>query len=105
VLRAAARAPEAARDVVAQLNAQCDLPAETLELEADLAGGAERLARRACERLARLAAAAALAERQPTLAEAYIATRLTGEAYGQFGGGDLSAVEDALIARILPVED
>jgi putative acyl-CoA dehydrogenase len=105
VLRAAARAPEAARDVVAQLNAQCELPAETLELEADLAGGAERLARRACERLARLAAAAALAERQPTLAEAYIATRLTGEAYGQFGGGDLSAVEDALIARILPVED
>jgi putative acyl-CoA dehydrogenase len=105
VLRAAARAPDAAGQVVAALNAACDLPAETLNLDADLSAGSERLARRTCERLARLAAAAALNEREPELAEAYVATRLTGEAYAQFGGGDLAAVEGRLIARILPEED
>ncbi|WP_246731369.1 acyl-CoA dehydrogenase family protein [Methylocapsa sp. S129] len=105
VLRAAARAPDAAKDVVARLNAACDLPPETLSLEADLVAGAERLARRTCERLARLAAAAALAERQPSLAEAYVATRLTGEAYAQYGGADLVGAEHALLDRILPPED
>jgi putative acyl-CoA dehydrogenase len=104
-LRAAARAPDAARQVVAALNAACDLPAETLNLDADLSAGSERLARRTCERLARLAAAAAFNEREPELAEAYVATRLTGEAYAQFGGADLAAVEGRLIVRILPEED
>ena len=104
-LRAAARAPEATRDVVGRLNAACGLPPEALNLEADLIGGAEGRARRACERLARLAAAAALAERQPALAEAYVETRLTGEPYGQFGGGELRSVENRLIERVLPGED
>ena len=103
-LRAAARAPEATRDVVGRLNAACGLPPEALNLEADLTGGAEGRARRACERLARLAAAAALAERQPALAEAYIETRLKGEPYGQFGGGELGGVENRLIERVLPGE-
>jgi putative acyl-CoA dehydrogenase len=104
VLRAAARAPEAVGGVVAKLNAACDLPPETFNLEGDLNGGSERLARRTCERLARLAAAAALAERQPALAQAYIATRLTGEPYAQYGGGDLGNVEKTLVERILPEE-
>jgi putative acyl-CoA dehydrogenase len=104
-LRAATRAPEATRDVVGRLNAACGLPPEALGLEADLIGGAEGRARRACERLARLAAAAALAERQPALAEAYVATRLTGDPYAQFGGGELGSVENLLIERILPGED
>jgi putative acyl-CoA dehydrogenase len=104
-LRAAARAPEAAGEVIARLNEQCGLPPETLNLEADLVGGSEGRARRTCERLARLAAAAAVAERSPALAESYIEARLTGEPYAQFGGGDLSGVERELIARILPPED
>jgi putative acyl-CoA dehydrogenase len=103
VLRAAARAPEAAGAVIARLHAQCGLPPEALDLEADLSGG-ERLARRACERLARLAAAAALAERQGSLVEAYVASRLTGEAQGQFGAGDLAGAEDVLIERILTAD-
>jgi putative acyl-CoA dehydrogenase len=105
VMRAAARAPEATRDVVGRLNAACDLPPEALDLEADLSAGAERLARRACERLARLAAAAALAERHSALADAYIATRLSGAPYAQFGAADLAGAEATLIERILPAED
>jgi putative acyl-CoA dehydrogenase len=105
VMRAAARAPEATRDVVGRLNAACDLPPEALDLEADLSAGAERLARRACERLARLAAAAALAERHSALADAYIATRLSGAPYAQFGAADLAGAEVTLIERILPPED
>jgi putative acyl-CoA dehydrogenase len=104
-LRAAARAAEAARAVVSRLNEQCGLPPETLDLESDLTGGAEHRARRTCERLGRLATAAALAEGTPALAEAYVATRLTGEAYGQFGAGDLAGAETALIERILPAQD
>ena len=103
VLRAAARTPEAASAVIARLHAQCGLPPEALDLEADLRGG-ERLARRACERIARLAAAAALAGRQGSLVEAYVASRLTGDPQGQFGAGDLAGAEDTLIERILPEE-
>jgi putative acyl-CoA dehydrogenase len=103
VLRAAARAPETASAVIARLNGQCGLPPEALDLEADLRGG-ERLARRACERLARLAAAAALAERQGALVEAYVGSRLTGEAQEQFGAGDLAGAEETLIERVLPAE-
>jgi putative acyl-CoA dehydrogenase len=103
VLRAAARTPEAASAVIARLHAQCGLPPEALDLEADLRGG-ERLARRACERIARLAAAAALAGRQGSLVEAYVASRLTGDAQGQFGAGDLAGAEDTLIERVLPAE-
>ena len=105
VLRAAARAPDATKDVVGRLNAACDLPPEALDLEADLGGGAERSARRGCERLARLAAAAALAERHSSLADAYIASRLEGAPYAQYGAADLAGAETALIDRILPPLD
>ena len=104
VLRAAARAPDAARQVIGRLSAACGLEAETLRLEDDLGVGGERLARRACERLARLAAAAALAEQHSELGEGYIASRLNGAPYAQFGAVDLAGVEQALIARILPGE-
>ncbi len=105
VLRAAARAPYAARQVIGRLSAACGLEAETLTLEDDLGVGGERLARRACERLARLAAAAALAEQHAELAEAYIAARLNGAPYAQFGAVDLAGAEQMLIARILPDMD
>ena len=78
---------------------------KTLTLEDDLAVGGERLARRACERLARLAAAAALGERHAPLADAYIASRLNGAPYAQFGAVDLANAEQTLIERILPRED
>jgi putative acyl-CoA dehydrogenase len=105
VLRAASRTPDAAREVIGRLSAVCGLEAETLALEDDLSVGGERLARRACERLARLAAAAALAERHSLLADAYIAARLNGAPYAQFGAVDLAGAEQALIERILPAED
>jgi putative acyl-CoA dehydrogenase len=105
VLRAAARAPATVRETIARLSGECGLEAEALLLEDDLTVGGERLARRACERLARVAAAAALSQTQPELAEAYIATRLRGEAHSQYGAGDLGAAEKRLIERILPEND
>jgi putative acyl-CoA dehydrogenase len=105
VLRAAARAPEMVRETIARLSGECGLEAQALLLEDDLTVGGERLARRACERLARLAAAAALSQTQPALAEAYIATRLRGEAHSQYGACDLGGAETALIERILPEDD
>jgi putative acyl-CoA dehydrogenase len=104
VLRAAARAPDAARAVIARLSAACGLPPDALALEGDLSAGAERHARRACERLAHLAAAAALAERHSSLADAYIAARLSGAPYAQYGAADLAGADAILIDRILPPE-
>jgi putative acyl-CoA dehydrogenase len=103
VLRAAARAPDAAAQVVARLSEACGVEADRLGVPANF--GAERMARRASERLARLAAAAALAERRPALADAYVATRLAGETHAQFGAVDLAGAERELIERILPEED
>jgi putative acyl-CoA dehydrogenase len=103
VLRAAARAPDAAAQVVARLSEACGVEVDRLGAPANF--GAERMARRVSERLARLAAAAALAERRPALADAYIATRLAGEARAQFGACDLAGAEQELIERILPGED
>ena len=103
VLRAAARAPDAAARVVARLGEACGVETDRLGVSADF--GAERTARRAAERLARLAAAAALAERRPALADAYVATRLAGEVHAQFGAVDLAGAEQELIERILPQED
>jgi len=99
VLRAAARAPEAAGALVDRLARRCGLADAAPEIAADMRGG-ERLARRACERLARLAATAALVDAQPTLASAYAASRLGGGATAQLGARDLEKVEDLLIARI-----
>jgi putative acyl-CoA dehydrogenase len=103
VLRAATRAPDAAAQVVARLSEACGVEADRLGVPANF--GAERMARRASERLARLAAAAALAERRPALADAYVATRLAGETHAQFGAVDLAGAERELIERILPEED
>jgi putative acyl-CoA dehydrogenase len=105
VLRAAARAPDAVRETIARLGEACGLEAEAQALENALGAGGERLARLACERLARLAAAAALGERHPHLAKAYCASRLNGAPYAQFGGADLAGAEETLIARILPETD
>jgi putative acyl-CoA dehydrogenase len=100
VLRAAARAPDAAAGLAATLEQASGVAAHSFPLDFR----DERGARRLTERLARLAAAAALAERQPALAEAYVATRLAGAAHGQFGAADLAGVEASLIERILPGE-
>jgi putative acyl-CoA dehydrogenase len=104
VLRAASRAPDAAKALIARLSAACGIEVEALTLEDDLGVGGERLARRACERLARLAAAAELAERNSPAADAYIASRLNGAPYAQYGAVDLAGAERSLIERILPVE-
>jgi putative acyl-CoA dehydrogenase len=103
VLRAAARAPDATAQMIARLGAACGVDADRLGVASNF--GAERLARRASERLAHLAAAAALAERRPSLADAYVATRLAGEPHAQFGACDLAGVEQELVDRILPQGD
>ena len=99
VLRAARRAPEATAALVERLAQACGLDRGAFEIETDLRGG-ERLARRACERLARLAAAAAMAEGQPALATAYLTSRMGTSAAAQLGARDLGGAEDLLIARI-----
>ena len=100
LLRATGRAPEAVGALIDRLARRCGLDESTLGIAADLRGG-ERLARRASERLARLAATAALVEAQPALASAYAASRLGPGAMAQLGARDLGKVEDLLIARIL----
>jgi putative acyl-CoA dehydrogenase len=99
VLRAARRAPDAASAVLAGLAEACAVPGAAREIEQDLRGG-EHLARRGCERLARLAAAAALIHGRPDLAGAYIETRLGGGAATQFGARDLGGAGNRLIERI-----
>jgi putative acyl-CoA dehydrogenase len=102
VLRAVSRAPDAAAAVIAKLGETAGLDPKRIGL--DVAPGAlqERNARRFCERLGRLAAAAALAEGKAGLNEAYAAARLSGEAQSQYGAADLAGAEDRLIERILP---
>jgi len=104
VLRVARKAPEPAAALIARLAQACGADAERLGIDADLRGG-ERLARRACERLARLAAAAAIAEDQPALAAAYLQSRLGPDAAAQPGARDLRGVEDLLISRIFADPD
>ncbi len=99
VLRAARRAPNVAEALIADLTKTCGLAPEALGIEADLRGE-ERLARRACERLARLAAAAAMMQGQPALASAYAASRLGNAPAAQFGARDLGNTEDLLTTRI-----
>jgi len=102
VLRAAARAPDATAATLAYLGTESGQSARATEIASSLKSGAERLARFHCERVARLAAAAALAERHPSLSAVYFATRCGETAHSQFGACDLSDVEQALIRRILP---
>jgi len=102
VLRAVSRAPDAAAAVIAKLGETAGLDPKRIGL--DVAPGAlqERNARRFCERLGRLAAAAALAEGKAGLNEAYAVARLSSEAQCQYGAADLAGAEDRLIERILP---
>jgi putative acyl-CoA dehydrogenase len=102
VLRAVLRAPEQAAAVIGKLAESVELDSAGLRLDVAPAALAERDARRFCERLARLAAAAALSESEAGLNDAYVASRLRSAGRSQFGASDLAGAEDKLIERILP---
>jgi putative acyl-CoA dehydrogenase len=104
LLRAASREREKAQEVLAGLaHATHDLPGAK-ETVASIAAGfaapdAERRARALAERLATLAAAAALAEAAPPeIAEAFARTRLREE-HAMIGTADLGAETKTLIER------
>ena len=108
VLRALSREGEAAHGVLADLVRQCaDLPgakeaAAFIATALSSADGQAR-ARAAVERLALLAAAAALAESAPVVAEAFVRTRLANPRGGTFGTTDLSVPEVTMLSeRALP---
>ncbi len=94
VLRALSREGEAARAVLADLVRQCgDLPGakEAAAFIAKTLSGAEgeAQARAAVERLALLAAAAALTESAPSVAEPFARARLLARRGGTFGTADI----------------
>ncbi|RFB78486.1 acyl-CoA dehydrogenase family protein [Methylovirgula sp. 4M-Z18] len=97
VLRALAKAPDAARELVKSLQEACGL-----EQALPFNPANEAHARAICDYLAKLAAAAALARRRPDLADAYVQTRLINPVGMQYGARDLSQREGKLIERILP---
>jgi putative acyl-CoA dehydrogenase len=109
VLRALAREGEAARSVLSDLVRACGELPGAQEAAAFIAGtlvaaDGEARARAAVERLAMLAAAAALAEGAPDgIAEAFARTRLATPRGGTFGTADLLPTEVALLSeRALP---
>jgi len=108
VLRALSREGEAARAVLADLVRACaGLPgakeAASFIGQTFMAADGEAKARAAVERLAMLAATAALAEGAPAAAEAFARTRLAAPRGGTFGTADLAAGEVAmLLDRALP---
>jgi putative acyl-CoA dehydrogenase len=109
VLRALSREGEAARQVLGELvRAGADLPAvpETAAFigKTLTAPDGEARARTAVEKLALLAATAALAEGAPSsVAQAFARTRLAEPRYGNFGTADLEPAETAaLLERALP---
>ena len=108
VLRALARESEAARAVLAQLAQQAaDLPgsaeAATVVAQAFLAGDAEANARAAVERLALLAAAAALKDSAPAaVCDAFGRGRLSSSRGAMYGTAALASAETTLIERALP---
>jgi hypothetical protein len=102
VLRAIAKAPEEANALIASLAGAIDASPEALGLDIRaIQRGGERRARAVAESLARLAAAAALAERSPALATLYRGARFEGHDT-HYGAADLGSQEAALIDRILP---
>jgi len=107
VLRALAREGEAARGVLAALVQRCgDLPgageaADFIAKTLSAADG-EAKARAAVERLALLAAAAALSESAPSVAEAFARTRLSVPRGGTFGTADLSVPEVTMLSERAP---
>ncbi|WP_029004475.1 acyl-CoA dehydrogenase family protein [Azorhizobium doebereinerae] len=106
LLRAAAREPDAVRALVGELAAEAgDLPGvagAARQIVLDLAHPTpEVFARRAADRLAALAATAALAARAPgAIAEAFARTRLAG-ARAVHGTNDVASAAQALLARAL----
>jgi putative acyl-CoA dehydrogenase len=108
VLRALSREAEAARAVLGELVGACaGLPgakeAAAFIGKTLMAADGEAKARAAVERLAMLAAAAALTESAPDVAEAFARTRLATPRGGTFGTADLSAPETTLLLdRALP---
>jgi putative acyl-CoA dehydrogenase len=104
VLRAIGRSREAADSVITSLEAGTDvLPGgrQALATLRDLLtkGGSEQAARRIVDLIARLAAAAALADCAPAgIAEAYAETRLA-RTRAVFGANDISAVTNLLLER------
>ena len=111
VLRAFNREPEAARAVVAALaHEAAELAgareAQTLIEKTLAAASGEATARLAVERLALLAAAAALKASAPThVAETFARTNLAQRRSVTYGASDLgAAVSSALIDRVLPAD-
>jgi putative acyl-CoA dehydrogenase len=108
VLRALSREGEAAHGVLSDLVHQCsDLPGakETAAFIAKTltAADGEANARAAVERLALLAAAAALTESAPVIAEVFARTRLANPRSGTFGTADVSVPEVTILSeRALP---
>jgi putative acyl-CoA dehydrogenase len=108
VLRALSREGEAARAVLSDLVSRCaDLPgakeAAAFIARTVMSADGEAKARAAVEKLAMLAAAAALSESAPVLAEAFARTRLATPRGGTFGTADLAAGEvTTLLDRVLP---
>ena len=108
VLRALAREPDAAAHILRHLIAECGrLPgvADTIGFieKAFHQSDSERLARIAVEKLALLAATAALNVVAPKHAELFAATRLAQTHAGMYGAVDLAANDTrGLLERVLP---
>jgi putative acyl-CoA dehydrogenase len=107
VLRALAREGEAARAVLAQLAREVgDLPgsadAATVIAQAFSAHEAEANARAVVERLALVAAAAAVKESAPTVCDAFARARLAAKRGATYGTIDLDGAEASLLERALP---
>jgi putative acyl-CoA dehydrogenase len=108
VLRALSREGEAARAVLNDLVTACaDLPgareAATFIARTFMSADGEARARAAVEKLAMLAATAALSESAPAVAAAFAHTRLETSRGGTFGTADLAATDVAnLLDRVLP---
>ncbi|HMK78469.1 MAG TPA: acyl-CoA dehydrogenase family protein [Xanthobacteraceae bacterium] len=108
VLRALSREGEAARAVLADLVGTCADLGGARETAAFIgrtliAADGEAKARAAVEKLALLAAAAALTESAPAVAHAFARTRLATARGGSYGTADLAAAEVAtLLDRALP---
>jgi len=108
VLRALSREGEAARGVLGDLVSACGDLAGAKEAAVFIAKtlsapDGEARARAAVERLAMLAATAALSESAPAVAETFARTRLATSRSGTFGTADIAGTEvTKLSERALP---
>ncbi len=105
VLRAAARNDDT-RSVIQALSDEAGGADDAVQsiVKALKAPGAESQARGVTERLARLAAAAALAESAPDVAEDFIRFRLNAAPVrnGTYGACDIASASSRLLERVLP---